>query len=61
MHQSPQKELPGRREKYAEFDPSDAQAERRLFRCSQPKARKFSLREDGQREPRAGGSKPPRN
>ncbi|WP_143762928.1 hypothetical protein [Ramlibacter tataouinensis] len=56
MHQSPQKELPGRREKYAEFDPGDAQAERRLYRGMQPKARKFSLRDEPpQREARAGG------
>jgi len=47
MHQSPQKQLGGaRREKYAALRAleEDAEAERRLQRGSQPKARKFPLR-----------------
>jgi hypothetical protein len=48
MHQSPQKQLPVRREKYAEFD--EAEADRRMYRGAQPKARKFALREESQRE-----------
>jgi hypothetical protein len=48
MHQSPQKLLPARREKYAEFD--EAEADRRLYRGAQPKARKFSFRDESQRD-----------
>lgn len=59
MHQSPQK-LVNRREKYAEFDIGDAEAERRMHRGTQPKARKFSLKDEGAREPRAGGKQHPR-
>lgn len=55
MHQSPQKQLAGRRDKYAVFDLGDAEAERRMNRGAQPKARKFPLRDETQREPRAGG------
>jgi hypothetical protein len=50
MHQSPLKQLPARREKYAEFDETEAEADRRLYRGAQPKARKFPLREDSSRE-----------
>lgn len=48
MHQSPQKLPATRREKYADFDNGDAdtEAERRTYRASQPKARKFPLREE---------------
>jgi hypothetical protein len=49
MHQSPQKQLVPRRDKYGEVDASSVEAERRLFRGNQPKARK--LRDDA---PRAG-------
>ncbi|MDB5872997.1 MAG: hypothetical protein JWQ07_2439 [Ramlibacter sp.] len=52
MHQSPQKKSAGRRDKYADQDLPDAQAERRLQRGSQPKARKFALREEYAREAR---------
>lgn len=59
MHQSPQK-LVNRREKYADLDTGDAEAERRLHRGTQPKARKFSLRDESPRELRAGGKQHPR-
>ena len=52
MHQSPQKQFAGRRDKYADMDLNDAKAERRSQRGSQPKARKFPLREDSAREMR---------
>lgn len=52
MHQSPQKQLVQRRDKYGEVDASSVAAERRLFRGDQPKARK--LRDDSPREARAG-------
>jgi hypothetical protein len=48
MHQSPQKQLPRQRDKYAEFE--EAPADRRMYRGAQPKARKFALREEPQRE-----------
>jgi hypothetical protein len=49
MHQSPQKQLPKRRDKYeAEFD--QGEADRRLARGAQPKARKISLRDESQRD-----------
>jgi hypothetical protein len=48
MHQSPQKLLPARREKYAEFD--EAEADRRMYRGAQPKARKSSMRDESPRE-----------
>jgi|GEM_PF-4106151 len=57
MHQSPQK-LVNRREKYADFDTGDAEAERRLHRGTQPKARKFSLRDEAPREPQRGKQHP---
>jgi hypothetical protein len=50
MHQSPQKKFDGQREKYADLDTDEA--ERRMHRSSQPKARKFSLREEAVREQR---------
>ncbi|TFZ00256.1 hypothetical protein [Ramlibacter humi] len=57
MHQSPLKELGGpRREKYAAFFPvseDDDADERRLQRGSQPKARKFHLRQEAPRGERA--------
>jgi len=52
MHQSPQKYFAGRREKYADSELTDMQAERRLHRETQPRARKFSPREEGVRESR---------
>lgn len=52
MHQSPQKHLARRRDKYLNIDPTDSQPDRLRHRESQPKARKFHLREDGGREPR---------
>lgn len=53
MHQSPEKKLANRREKYSEFDLSDMEADRRPYRPSQPKARKFALRDEPWREPRS--------
>jgi hypothetical protein len=52
MHQSPQKQLLQRRDKYGDVDASSAEAERRLYRGSQPKARK--LRDEAPREARGG-------
>jgi hypothetical protein len=52
MHQSPQKQLVPRRDKYGEVEASNVEAERRLYRGNQPKARK--LRDDAPREARAG-------
>ena len=52
MHQSPEKKLAKRREKYLELDLGDADADRRLYRASQPKARRFALRDEPGREPR---------
>ena len=46
MHQSPQKLAPRRRDKYGEYDTTDAQAERRMFRGAQPRARRFAQRDD---------------
>jgi hypothetical protein len=56
MHQSPLKQIGApRREKYAAFEAleGDAEAERRLYRGTQPKARKFHPREDDAREERS--------
>lgn len=50
MHQSPEKKLAKRRDKYVDFDLSDSDADRRLYRASQPKARRFSLRDEPGRE-----------
>jgi hypothetical protein len=47
MHQSPLKQFAGRRDKYGVVDSGDAEAERRMFRASQPKARRHSRDEDG--------------
>jgi hypothetical protein len=52
MHQSPQKQFAGQRDKYAELELTEALAERRRQRGSPPKARKFPLREEGTRETR---------
>lgn len=52
MHQSPQK-LVNRREKYGDLDAGDAEAERRLYRGTQPKARKISYRDEAPREQRS--------
>jgi hypothetical protein len=55
MHQSPQKEWSRRRDKPADLDltDTDAEAERRLLRAAQPKARRAAPRGDPFREPRA--------
>jgi hypothetical protein len=50
MHQSPEKKLANRRDKYVEFDMSDSEAERRLYRASKPKARRYALRDEPERE-----------
>ena len=52
MHQSPQKKLAKRREKYIDLDLIDGEADHRLYRASQPKARRFALRDELGREPR---------
>ena len=53
MHQSPQKKLAKRRDKYTDFDLSeDTDVERRLYRASQPKARRFVFRDESGHEPR---------
>jgi hypothetical protein len=52
MHQSPQKQLLQRRDKYGEVEASSVQAERRLYQGEQPKARK--LRDDVPRDGRGG-------
>jgi hypothetical protein len=52
MHQSPQKKLANRREKYSEYDLSDTESDRRAYRPSQPKARKFALRDEPWRDTR---------
>jgi hypothetical protein len=55
MHQSLQKPLTRRRDKYSDlysdFDLADPQADRRLYRDTPPKARKFQREEFG-RDPR---------
>ncbi len=51
MHQSPQKQLVQRRDKYGEVEASSAEAERRWYQGNQPKARKF--RDEAPRERRA--------
>jgi hypothetical protein len=66
MHQSPQKQLGGRREKYVAAlttDDDDASPERRQqHRTSQGKARKFLWRDDGVRDDaRAAGRLHPRS
>jgi hypothetical protein len=60
MHQSPEKKLAKRRDKYVEFAWSDAEADRRLYRASQPKARRYALRDEPDREPRQDKSHGPR-
>jgi hypothetical protein len=52
MHQSPQKPVARRRDKYLDFDLDGSPADRRPARDSQPKARKFPLREESEREAR---------
>jgi hypothetical protein len=49
MHQSPQKQVPLRRDRHAAYDllETDAMAERRMFRAAQPKARKHARDDDG--------------
>jgi hypothetical protein len=60
MHQSPEKKLAKRRDKYVEFDLGDAEADRRLYRASQPKARRYALRDEPDRELRQDKSHWPR-
>jgi hypothetical protein len=59
MHQSPQKLIGSRREKYdivTAWELADAEAERRALRGAQPKARKFqrdeAMRDDARYEER---------
>lgn len=58
MHQSPQKPLAGRREKFFDFDLAELRADRRPARDTQPKARKFPLRDDSEREARWNKTQP---
>jgi hypothetical protein len=48
MHQSPQKQVPVRRDRHVAYDllETDAVAERRMFRAAQPKARKYARDDD---------------
>ena len=50
MHQSPEKKLAKRRDKYADLDLNDSESERRLYRSSPPKARRFALRDEPARD-----------
>ena len=52
MHRSPQKQSAAQRDRYADFDMADTQADRKAQRGHQPKARKFPLREESGREGR---------
>lgn len=52
MHQSPQKQFAGQRDRIAESELAETLAERRRQRGSPPKARKFPLREEDAREAR---------
>lgn len=52
MHQSPLKNLPRQRDRQAEIDPLEDEAQRRGYRAATPKARKFHLREDTPRAER---------
>jgi hypothetical protein len=49
MHQSPEKKLAKRHDKYVEFDLIDSEADRRLYRASQPRARRYALRDESDR------------
>jgi hypothetical protein len=49
MHQSPEKKLAKRRDKYVDFELTDSEADRRLYRASQPKARRSVLRDESAR------------
>jgi hypothetical protein len=49
MHQSPQKQLAGRRDKFADYEMADTPAERKAQRGAPPKARKFPQREESPR------------
>lgn len=46
MHQSPQKQAAGQRDRDSELELAEALAERRRQRGNAPKARKFPLRDD---------------
>jgi hypothetical protein len=53
MHQSPQKKLAKRRDKYTDFDlTDDTDADRRLYRTTQPRARRFAFRDESGPETR---------
>jgi hypothetical protein len=52
MHRSPQKQSAAQRDRYADFDMADTQTDRKAQRGSQPKARKFPLREESERDAR---------
>jgi hypothetical protein len=52
MHQSPQKPFVGRRDRYFDRELADSQADRRPARENPPKARKFQLRDELEREAR---------
>lgn len=60
MHQSPQKPLAGRREKFFDFELAELTADRRPARDTQPKARKFPLREESERGTRRNKAQPGR-
>jgi len=60
MHQSPQKQFAGQRDRDAESELAEALDERLRQRGSQPKARKFPLREESDRETRSDKDAPGR-
>lgn len=53
MHQSPQKQLAGHRDRYSDLELAETLAERNRQRSSPPKARKFPLRDDDTRDDRS--------
>ena len=52
MHQSPLKNLPRQRDRQADFDPAEKDAQRRSDRASASKSRRFQLDEDSPRAQR---------
>lgn len=59
MHQSPVKLMGRRRDRQAEIEDLEEEAERRSWRAAPPRARKFPLREDAPRAQARGGREPP--
>jgi hypothetical protein len=57
MHQSPQKQLSRHRDRQVELDVMEEAAERRAYRASAPKARKFHLRDDDAPRAQSGAAR----